>query len=57
MGAGGCIQLPPNTLPALQLVPGMSLLCIRSSNIAITLGAKGPLLARAQQYTGAIPQY
>ena len=41
----------------LSLSPGMSLLSIRSSDIAFTMGAKGPLLERAERYEGEIPVY
>lgn len=41
----------------LDLRAGMELLCIRSSDIAFTLGAKGPLLERAKNYAGEIPVY
>ena len=35
----------------------MELLCIRSSDIAFTLGAKGPLLERAERYEGVIETF
>ena len=41
----------------LQLRPGMSLLSIRSSDIAFTMGAKGPLLEKAENFDGEIPQF
>ena len=41
----------------LHLEPGMQLLSIRSSDIAFTMGAKGPLLDRAAQFAGEIPLY
>ena len=53
----GEIQLPEDTLRFLSLSPGMSLLSIRSSDIAFTMGAKGPLLERAERYEGDIPVY
>ena len=51
------LRLPPPALEFLSLTPGMRLLAIRSSDIAFTLGAKGPLLERAAQYEGNIPAY
>lgn len=38
----------------LQLNIGMELLSVRSSNIAFTMGAKGPLLEGAEHYEGEI---
>lgn len=49
--------LPPAALAFLALSPGMRLLAIRSSDIAFTMGAYGPLLERAERYTGEIPLY
>ncbi len=39
----------------LELAPGNALLSIRSSDIAFTMGVKGPLLEKAQNYEGEIP--
>jgi hypothetical protein len=50
----GQIILPKNTLEFLHLEAGMELLSIRSSNIAFTMGAKGPLLDTAANYKGDI---
>lgn len=44
-------------LRELDLSVGAELLCIRSSDIAFTLGARGPLLERAKNYSGEIPVY
>lgn len=41
----------------LDIKPGMQLLSIRSSNIAFTMGAKGPLLEKAKNYKGEIPLF
>ena len=39
-------------------MPQMQLLSIRSSDIAFTMGAKGPLLLeKAANYEGMIPRY
>lgn len=51
------LYLPPTVLEFLSLTSGMRLLSIRSSDIAFTMGAKGPLLERAAQYEGTIPEY
>lgn len=53
----GVIKLPPSTLEALELRPGMELLSIRSSNIAFTMGAKGPLLEKAHHFHGELERY
>ena len=44
-------------LDFLNLKIGMELLSIRSSDIAFTMGATGPLLERADNYEGEIPLY
>ena len=41
----------------LEIKPGMSLLSIRSSDIAFTMGAKGPLLKKAEDFEGIIPEF
>lgn len=41
----------------LNLNIGMELLSIRSSDIAFTMGAKGPLLEKAENYDGEITLY
>lgn len=43
----GSIVLSPGMRRVLALSPGMELMAIRSSDIAFTMGAKGPLLERA----------
>lgn len=53
----GVIQLGPRILDFLNLRIGMELLSIRSSDIAFTMGATGPLLERADHYEGEIPLY
>lgn len=50
----GILKLNERTLQDLELSVGMELLCIRSSDIAFTLGAKGPLLERAKNFQGEI---
>lgn len=53
----GMIQLHHGMLNFLDLKIGMELLSIRSSNIAFTMGSKGPLLEKAENYNGEIPIY
>ena len=53
----GRLFLPGPLLRELELSIGAELLCIRSSDIAFTLGARGPLLERARNYSGEIPVY
>lgn len=53
----GVIQLNQKILDFLNLKVGMELLSIRSSDIAFTMGATGPLLERADHYEGEIPLY
>lgn len=53
----GIIQLNPNIIKFLELKIGMELLSIRSSDIAFTMGAKGPLLEKAENYDGEIELY
>ena len=53
----GVIKLPHSTLAVLDLQSGMELLAIRSSDIAFTMGAKGPLLQKAHNFQGNIEQY
>ncbi len=53
----GVIKLPHSTLAVLGLQSGMELLSIRSSDIAFTMGAKGPLLQKAHNFQGSIEKY
>ncbi len=53
----GVIKLPQSTLEVLYLQSGMELLSVRSSNIAFTMGAKGPLLEKARSFHGNIERY
>lgn len=55
--ADGIVKLRMETLDFLGLSPGMELLSIRSSNIAFTMGAKGPLIARAAGAPGELEVY
>ena len=38
-------------------MPQMRLRSIRSSDIAFTMGARGPLLEKADRYDGVIPKF
>ncbi len=53
----GQINLTREMMVFLSMKPGMQLLSIRSSNIAFTMGAQGPLLEKAKIYKGVIPLY
>lgn len=53
----GVIQFNQQMLNFLNLKIGMELLSIRSSDIAFTMGAKGPLLEKAENYDGEIAVY
>ena len=54
---GGEIRLTERMLAFLCLEPGMRLLSIRSSDIAFTMGAKGPLLEKAERFDGEMPLF
>lgn len=53
----GDIHLNQNMMQFLKLSVGMELLSIRSSDIAFTMGARGPLLEKAENYDGEIVVY
>ena len=53
----GTVKLPQSTSEVLELHSGMELLSIRSSDIAFTMGAKGPLLEKAHNFHGEIKRY
>lgn len=55
--ANGSIQLTTQLIKQLNLDIGNKLLCIRSSNIAFTMGVRGPLLEKAHSYKGNIELY
>ena len=57
ISASGEIMLTEEMRIALHLEPGMRLLSIRGSDIAFTMGAKGPLLEKAEQFDGEIPLF
>ena len=51
----GQILLTKKMMDFLKVRPRMELLSIRSRDIAFTMGAKGPLLEKAENYDGEIP--
>ncbi len=51
----GQIILTQDMMDFLNIKPNMQLLSIRSSDIAFTMGAKGPLLDKSENYKGDIP--
>ena len=53
----GKITLTKEMIKFLQVNYGIYLLSIRSSDIAFTMGAKGPLLERADNFVGEIPAF
>ena len=54
VSASGEITLSEEMMVFLHLRPEMRLLSIRSSDIAFTMGAKGPLLEKAAHFDGEI---
>ncbi|MCI1666394.1 MAG: hypothetical protein LKI25_08585 [Atopobiaceae bacterium] len=57
VGGQATLAIPARTMADLEIAPGTRLLCIRSSDIAFTMGAKGPLWERARSYAGEIPSF
>lgn len=53
----GTIILSKEMMDFLEISPSRELLAIRSSNIAFTMGAKGPLIEKAKRYQGNIPTF
>ena len=53
----GVIQLTQEMMNFLDLKIDMQLLSIRSSDIAFTMGAKGPLLEKSENFDGEIKVY
>ena len=53
----GRLKLTGSMLERLKIAAGDKLMCIRSSDIAFTLGHHGPLFERAENYRGEIPVY
>ena len=57
ISASGEITLSEEMMAFLHLKPEMRLLSVRSSDIAFTMSVKGPLLEKAAQLDGEIPQF
>ena len=57
ISAFGEITLTKEMMAFLYLKPEMRLLSIRSSDIAFTMGAKGPFLEKAAHFDGEIPLF
>ena len=53
----GDIRLSEEMMSFLCIKPETQLLSVRSSNIAFTMGAKGPLIEKAKNYDGEIPVF
>jgi len=53
----GIIHFTAKMINELEIKVGTKLLSIRSSDIAFTMGAKGPLIEKAKEYTGNIQIY
>ena len=53
----GVVRLPENTMRYLNLSCGDILMAIKSSDIAFTMGAKGPLMDKVHSYSGQIKEY
>lgn len=53
----GKIVLTKGMMEFLDIKPGMKQLSIRSSDIAFTMGAKGSLPEKSENYDGEIPVY
>ena len=53
----GTIQLSPETMNFSEIKPEMSLLSIRSSDIAFTIGAKGPLLKKQKNMRASFQSF
>ena len=53
----GVVRLPENTMRYLNLSCGDILMSIKSSDIAFTMGARGPLMDKVHSYPGHIKEY
>ena len=53
----GEVYLTDEMMNFLNIEPKMQLLSIRSSDIAFTMGARGPLLEKSEVYEGEIPLF
>ncbi|WP_032122485.1 hypothetical protein [Clostridium amazonitimonense] len=57
ISSDGKIQITPNMMNTLEINIGDKLLSIRGSDIGFTMGAKGPLLEKAENFHGEIEIY
>ncbi len=57
LSSNGMIALPEETMNFLKLTSGHKLMSIRSSDIAFTMGAKGPLIEKGLKYSGNIETF
>lgn len=57
ISANGKISLTDKIMSFLKIEPGMKLLSIRSSDIAFTMGAKGPLVEKSMKHEKEIPLF
>jgi len=57
ISSSGIVQLTENAMNYLGLTMGDKLMCIRSSDIAFTMGVKGPLMDKVHEYKGKIDLY
>ena len=53
----GVVRLPENTMRYLNLSCGDILMSIKSSDIAFTMGARGPLMDKVHSYPGHTKEY
>lgn len=57
ISSDGKIKITQNMMETLEINKGDKLLSIRSSDIAFAMGAKGPLLEKAENFDGEIKIY
>ncbi len=57
LSSNGIVTLPKEMMSFLKLPSGHKLMSIRSSDIAFTMGAKGPLIERGLNYSGYIKTF
>ncbi|HCQ91569.1 MAG TPA: hypothetical protein DIU45_20050 [Clostridium sp.] len=57
ISSDGKIKITQNMMDTLEIKRGDKLLSIRSSDIAFAMGAKGPLLEKAENFDGEIEIY
>lgn len=57
ISSSGIVQLTKGSMEYLNLKVGHQLMCIKSSDIAFTMGAEGPLMDKVHNYKGTIDLY